>query len=249
MTRLAFALEAAYVAGRSTLALFGTGHVVDRKEDDSPVTQADRQAEAIIRDLIKSKFPEDGIYGEEEGKSGDQSRRWVIDPIDGTKSFVSGVPLYATLLSFEEDEKTTVGVAYFPALDLMLHAEQGHGAFANGRPIRVSETGNMKDAVLCSGSVRTFDTQGRIAPYLELSRRCLAMRTWCDAYGHALVAMGHVEAMIDPIVQPYDISAVSLIVQEAGGRFTAFDGLDNPQGEAISSNQAIHQEVIGAFIG
>lgn len=227
--------------------MFGTGHAVDRKEDDSPVTEADRRAEQILRDLIRRRFPEDGLYGEEEGKSGDQSHRWVIDPIDGTKSFVSGVPLYATLLSYELDEVATIGISYFPALDLMLYAEKGSGTFANGRRVTASHKSNLKDSVLCSGSVRTFESQDRLGGYLQLGRECLAMRTWCDAYGHALVAMGHVEAMIDPTVQPYDISAMSVILPESGAKFTAFDGSENPQGEAISAGPAIHAAIIGAF--
>lgn len=234
-------------AGKSTLPVFGTGHAVDRKADDSPVTEADREAERILRRLIGSSYPGDGIYGEEEGQVGDQSRRWVLDPIDGTKSFVSGVPLYSTLVSFEEDGRATLGVAYFPVLDLILWGERGAGAFANGQPIRVSETGRLSDAVLCSGSVRTFEMQGRLSGYLTLGRECLAMRTWCDAYGHALVAMGHVAAMIDPRVEHYDISAVGVIVEEAGGMFTSFAGEANPLGEAISTNRALHREVLGAF--
>lgn len=245
--RLDFAIRAAREAGKSTLSIFGSGHAVDRKADDSPVTEADREAERILRRLIGAAYPGEGIYGEEEGESGRQDRRWVLDPIDGTKSFISGVPLYATLVSFEEQGSATLGVAYFPALDLTLWSEVGAGAFADGNPIRVSDTDRLGDCVLCSGSVRTFEAQGRLEGYLSLARQCLAMRTWCDAYGHALVAMGRVAAMIDPRVEHYDISAVGVIVREAGGCFTAFDGTDHPSGEAISSNAAIHPAIIEAF--
>jgi histidinol-phosphatase len=192
-------------------------------------------------------YPEDGLFGEEEGQEGDQSRRWVIDPIDGTKSYVSGVPLYATLLSFEVSGRAEIGVAFFPALDLMVYAERGGGAFANGRQISASAKTRVSDAVLCSGSVRTFEAQNRLKGYLSLGRECLAMRTWCDAYGHVLVAMGQVEAMIDPIVQPYDISALSVIVEEAGGRFSSFEGNADPSGEAISACPGIYSAIIGAF--
>lgn len=242
--RLDFALEAAYEAGRSTLALFATGMTVDRKSDDSPVTAADRGAERILRERIAARFPEDGIYGEEEGESGSQDRRWVIDPIDGTKSFICGVPLYSTLLSFEEEGRATLGISYFPALDLMVYAESGGGAFANGRPIRVSSKDRLSDAVICSGSVKNLEARGALPGYLELGNRVLAVRTWCDAYGHALVAMGRVEAMIDPVVAHYDISAMNVIVREAGGRFTSFADTDYPEGEAISTNAGLHDAIM-----
>lgn len=242
--RLNFALDAAYEAGRSTLALFATGLTVDRKSDASPVTDADRGAERILRERIAAKYPQDGIYGEEEGKSGGQSRRWVIDPIDGTKSFISGVPLYSTLLSYEVEDKAILGIAFFPALDLMVYAENGLGAFANGRQIGVSDKSDLKDAVICSGSVKNLDARGSLPGYLELGKKVLAVRTWCDAYGHALVAMGRVEAMIDPVVEHYDISAVNLIVREAGGRFTAFDGSPDPTGEAVATNAALNKEIL-----
>jgi histidinol-phosphatase len=245
--RLAFALDAVYQAGRSTLALFGTGHAVERKADASPVTEADREAERILRDLIAARWPGEGIFGEEEGKSGNQDRRWVIDPIDGTKSFVSGVPLYATLLSFEEAGRATVGVAYFPALDLMLCAEKGQGALADGRAIAVSAKTTLADSVVCCGSVRSFESRGHLEGYLRIWREVLALRTWCDAYGHALVAMGRVEAMLDPVVEHYDVSSMRLIVEEAGGIFCGFDGGDSPNREAISVNRALHRDILERF--
>lgn len=245
--RLAFALDTAYQAGRSTLALFGTGHAVERKADASPVTEADREAERIMRGLIAARWPGEGIFGEEEGKSGDQSRRWVIDPIDGTKSFVSGVPLYATLLSYEEEGRATVGVAYFPALEMILYAESGSGAFADGRLIRVSAKSSLGDSVVCTGSVKSFESRGLLEGYLSIGRQVLAMRTWCDAYGHALVAMGRVEAMLDPVVEHYDISAMRLIVEEAGGVFCGFDGGDSPEREAISVCTGLRATILERF--
>lgn len=247
--RLNFALDAAYEAGRSTLALFATSMSVDRKGDDSPVTEADRGAERILRERIAARYPEDGIYGEEEGKSGVQDRRWVIDPIDGTKSFICGVPLYSTLLSFEVEGKAILGISYFPALDLMVFAEERGGAFANGRPIRVSEKSELGDAVICSGSVKNLEARGNLPGYLQLGEKALAIRTWCDAYGHALVAMGRVEAMIDPVVAHYDISAMNVIVREAGGRFTSFDDRDHPEGEAISTNARLHDRIMECLRG
>ncbi len=243
--RLAFALETAYLAGRSTLAHFGTV-AFDLKSDASPVTVADREAEAMIRARIASAYPREAILGEEEGgaQTGD---RWVIDPIDGTKSFVCGVPLYATLLSYEQEGEPIVGVAYFAALDLMVYGEKGRGAHANGRPIRVSATTDLSRATLCCGGHRSMDQHGRASGFLDLAKRTLATRTWGDAYGHCLVAMGRVEAMVDPVVSVWDLSAVGLIVEEAGGRFTDFAGNLRPTSEAVSSNDLLHDLLLEAF--
>jgi histidinol phosphatase-like enzyme (inositol monophosphatase family) len=244
--RLAFALEAAFKGGRSTLAYFNTGVEVEDKSDLSPVTIADRDAERLIRQQIASVYPHEAILGEEEG--GEQTPdRWVIDPIDGTKSFVCGVPLYATLLSYEQDGQPILGVAYFPALDELVYAELGKGAFWNGRPCRVSPKTNLSDSYLSSGSPGSMIEHGRWPGFEKLVKTSRASRTWSDAYGHMLVATGRVEAMIDPIVNPWDISAVSLIVREAGGRFTDFRGGESLADEAISSNGVLHDEILRAF--
>ncbi|MCX7801179.1 MAG: hypothetical protein N2109_12665 [Fimbriimonadales bacterium] len=247
--RLAFALDAAWKAGRFTLGLFGTGAAVHLKADRTPVTEADRGAERLLREAIRSAYPGEAIYGEEEGQSGGGDARWVIDPIDGTKSFVCGVPLYATLLSFEEGGVPLLGVACFPALGEVLYAERGAGAFWNGRPARVSERPSLEGAVLSVGSHMGLVRTGRLEGFLRLAERALATRTWCDAFGHALVATGRVEAMVDPIVERYDVSALQVIVEEAGGRFTDFRGRPNPSSEALASNGLVHDELIGAFSG
>lgn len=244
--RLAFALDAAYKAGRSTLALFNTGVRVDAKQDKSPVTEADRQAERIIRGLIQASFPGEAVLGEEEGASGSGLDRWVIDPIDGTKSFVCGVPLYATLLSYEIEQQSVLGVCYLPALDEMIYAELRQGCFWNGRPCRVSQRTSIKGGTISSGSHHSLAKFARMDGFLKLAGRAMASRTWSDAYGHALVATGRVEAMVDPVVNPWDISAMKIIVREAGGRFTNFIGVE-AESEAISSNGLVHDEVLEAF--
>ncbi|MEQ1936181.1 MAG: inositol monophosphatase family protein [Fimbriimonadaceae bacterium] len=242
--RLQFAMDIALEAGNSTLAYFQSDLEVSFKADDSPVTLADRNAESILRKRISQRFPEDGIYGEEEGQSGDQTRRWVLDPIDGTKSFICGVPLFATLVAFEDDSHRQIGVAFFPALDLMVSAEIGGGARCNGELIHVSRKAEISTSVICTGSVSTFRKRSKLDGYLKLSDEALASRTWCDAYGHCLVAMGRVEAMIDPRVEPYDIAAVQVIVTEAGGKVTTFDGGNDPQTDAISSNGLLHDLIL-----
>lgn len=245
--RLAFALDAAYRAGRSTLAHFQTGVHVESKADATPVTVADRQAEAIIRELIAERFPGEAILGEEEGGASDAGDRWVIDPIDGTKSFVCGVPLYATLLSYERDGEPTLGICYFPALDEMLYAERGQGAFFNGRPCRVSGQDRLEGSVLSCGGLGSMSKHGRWPVFERLGEIALATRSWSDAYGHALVATGRVDAMLDPVVNPWDISAVSLIVREAGGRFTTFDGDEALGVEALSTNGHLHEALLSLY--
>ena len=252
--RLAFAVETAVLAGKSTLAHFQAGAAVDLKEDETPVTVADRNAERLIRELVAKKYPNERLVGEEEG--GDQSvpDRWIVDPIDGTKSFISGVPLYATLLSYEVDFQPVVGVAYFPALDELLYAEVGQGAYFNGRPARVSEKREVKGGVVCCGGHRSMIQHGRWDGLARVAERAMATRTWSDAYGHALVATGRVEAMLDPIVSRWDISAVTLITREAGGVVTNFSNGEalkpthaDGHYELVASNGRVHEELIEAF--
>jgi histidinol-phosphatase len=245
--RLAFALEAAYAAGRGTLAHFNLLAGYEVKADGSPLTIADRQAEGEIRRRIEQTYPGEAILGEEEGGKEEPGSRWVIDPIDGTKSFVCGVPLYGTLLSYEQDGRALLGVCYFPALDEVVYAERGYGAYWNGRPCRVSEVSSLVRATLCCGSHSSMHAHGRDQAFLKLAEQAMATRTWGDAYGHMLVATGRVEAMIDPVVKPWDLSAVSVIVEEAGGRCTDFRGAADPRYEAISSNGILHETLIHAF--
>lgn len=246
--RLAFALDAAVEAGRLTLAWFQGAAGFELKDDASPVTAADRAAERRLRDRIESAFPGEPILGEEEGgvQSGEQ---WVIDPIDGTKSFVCGVPLYAVLLSYEDAQGPLIGVSYFPALDWLVYAERGQGAFANGRPIRVSPQTNLDEVVICVGGHRSLEKHDRLEGFQKVAREVMATRTWGDAYGHCMVAAGRAHAMVDPVVSKWDISAVNLIVEEAGGQFTDFSGKRLPQTEAVSSNGALHEWLLEQFHG
>jgi histidinol phosphatase-like enzyme (inositol monophosphatase family) len=249
--RLAFALDAATRAGRSTLSYFQSGVEVDLKSDSTPVTVADRGAEQLIRNLIAKSFPGESILGEEEGGDSSAPNRWIIDPIDGTKSFISGVPLYATLLSYEENFVPILGVAFFPALNEILFAEVGRGAYFNGREARVSRIAAVAGSVLCCGGLKSMVDHGRWEGFAQLSQRTMATRTWSDAYGHALVATGRVEAMIDPIVSRWDVSALKVIVEEAGGKMTDFGGGEalatSKQLAVVSTNGRIHGEVLEAF--
>ena len=245
--RLAFALDAAFLAGRLTLRHFQTDTPVELKPDITPVTEADKEAEKLIRASIEKKYPGETVLGEEQGLHGASDDRWVVDPIDGTKSFISGVPLYATLLSYEVAGEPEIGVCYFPALDEMIYAQRGQGAFWNGRQAQVSGQQEFKGSRISCGSILTLERQGRLSKLIELGLDSLLIRTWCDAYGHALVATGRIDVMLDPIVKRWDISAMSLIVREAGGKFTDFQGGEPLADEVISSNGHLHPAALGAF--
>lgn len=244
--RLAFAIETARAAGWGTIALFQRGASYELKDDLTPITQADIDAEALIRAEIAKQFPGEEIIGEEQGGS-NAPERWVIDPIDGTKSFVAGIPTYATLISYEQVGEPVLGVCYFPALDEIVYAERGNGCFWNGRPCNISGKVHIENAILCCGSHHTMVEAGRMDGFLSLADKAFATRGMTDAYGHALVATGRTDAMIDPVVLPWDVSAMSVIVREAGGSFVDFKGNDKLSSEAISCTPGIQQTILEAY--
>lgn len=254
--RLAAAIEIAVAAGRSTLAHFGQPLDIERKADASPVTVADRAAERLAREMISADFPGEAVLGEEEGETGVSRDRWVIDPIDGTKSFVCGVPLYATLISYEQDGVPILGVVYLPALNELVYAECGGGCYWNGRVARVSPHPLLEGSTVCIAGHKSM-YQYKLSEGMErLTKRTMATRTWSDAYGHVLVATGRVAAMIDPVVERYDISAIIPIIQEAGGQVSTLGG-DNPLQPAhadgryqlVSSNGAVHNDLLETLRG
>ncbi|MCW5943663.1 MAG: hypothetical protein KIS66_15635 [Fimbriimonadaceae bacterium] len=247
--RLAFALDAVHRAGRATLPYFQTGTATEMKADATPVTVADRTAERIVREAIAKAYPGESILGEEEGGAFDAADRWVLDPIDGTKSFVAGVPLYATLLSYEVDQVPVVGACYFPALDEMLYAEAGAGAFFNGRPCRVSTKTDLAQTTICVAGHRGLDKRGLTDGFVRIARQVMATRSWCDAYGHALVATGRVEAMVEPAVSRWDVSPIELIVREACGRYTSLAGKPGIHDDALSSNGLLHDWILETLGG
>ena len=250
--RLEFALDAARKAGDSTLVHFRNRIGWELKGDASPVTIADKEAEQLLRDALAVTFPGETILGEEQGLTGSGSTRWIIDPIDGTKSFVAGVPLYATLLAYEIDGVPELGVCYFPALGEMVYASRGNGTFFNGKRCKVSSRESVGGSILACGGPLSMQKYGRWDGFARLSESALTSRTWSDAYGHALVATGRVDAMIDPVVSRWDLSAIRVIVEEAGGKFTDFAGGDPfDRGdfglEAISSNGLVHEAILEAY--
>lgn len=249
---LDFATETAYLAGRLTLGYFQAGVQTDFKADDTPVTVADRKAEELIRRRIEERYPQYAIVGEEYGeKKGEgASHRWFVDPIDGTKSFVRGVPLYAVLIGLEIEGTVEVGVAYFPALDEMVAAASGEGCWWNGRRARVSEVATLREAVVAYTDVANFERYGRTEEWRRIKEAAYYRAGWCDAYGHMLVATGRVEVMLDPIMSAWDCGPFPPILKEAGGYFGDWQGNTTIYGgEAMSTTQLLLPEVMAVMHG
>ncbi|MDG1401127.1 MAG: inositol monophosphatase family protein, partial [Candidatus Binatia bacterium] len=212
-------------AGELTLKYFGKDIAVETKADDSPVTVADRGAEALIREGLEAAFPDDGILGEELGeKKGSSVRRWIIDPIDGTQSFIRGVPFYGTLVGLEMGEEVPLGIMGFPALSMNLWAVQGQGAWRDGQRLRVSEVDQLADATVLSTDASPGHFGNEAEAFGRILERCGRQRGWGDCYGYALVAMGQAEAMFDPILAPWDCAPMLPILEEAGGVFVDWRG-------------------------
>ncbi|MEZ4517597.1 MAG: histidinol-phosphatase [Chloroflexota bacterium] len=250
-TLLDFALDAAWQAGQLTLAHFQTGITAERKADNSPVTLADRQAEQKLRELITIRWPDHGIIGEEFGQDHSSNRyTWILDPIDGTKSFVSGVPLYSVLVALVDNEEPVLGVIHFPGLKETIYARRGGGCYWNGRKVQVSTVSTLSDAVLLASDMDTFAKYGRQAPWQQLIDRTYIQRTWGDAYGYALVATGRAEIMLDPAMSLWDCGPLQVIMEEAGGTFTNWDGEPTIYGgNAIATNGLLHQQVMDIIHG
>ena len=206
------------------------------------MTEADRLVEATLRERLGRARPGDGVLGEEYGASGAGGRRWIVDPIDGTRNYARGVPVWATLVALEEEGTVRVGVVSAPALGRRWWAARGGGAFALGEPIRVSGVGRVEDAVLCFALEQ---------PLPELARRCWHPRAFGDFWAHMLVAEGAVDGAIDAVgVSVWDLAAVQVVVEEAGGRFTDAAGAARPDGgTGISSNGLLHDELLAAAAG
>lgn len=243
---LGFAVELARDAGEITLKYFRSSLTPEQKADGSFVTRADREAEAFIRARLEESYPDDAVLGEEEGtREGTSGRRWIIDPLDGTYSFVHGVPLYGVLIGLEIDEEPRIGVVNLPALDEIVYAARGQGCFWNGARARVSSTGRLEEALLLSTDFGTCERYG-FGPAAEaLQRRAAARRTWGDCYGHVLVATGRADVMLDPVMNIWDCAPLLPIMEEAGGTFTDWRGAKSIHGgNAISTNGALFDEVM-----
>jgi len=248
---LALALALADTADALTLRRFRAADLhVQTKPDDTPVSEADHAVETAVRDRLAVDRPGDAIIGEEFGVSGAGRRRWIIDPIDGTKSFVRGVPAWATLLALEVDDEVVVGVASAPALRRRWWARTGGGAFANGDPIHVSTVARLADAHVCAPSVRAFERAGLDAGFRSLIRGSGHVSGFADFWGHVLVAEGAADVMVEPTLARWDVAALQPIVAEAGGRLSDFRGApwadDAP---CLTTNGSLHQAAVDALAG
>jgi myo-inositol-1(or 4)-monophosphatase len=243
---LEFATSLAYRAGRLTLGYFNTGIEPEVKADKSPVTAADRAAESLIRGEIERTYPGHAIVGEEYGEGGGigSAFRWIIDPIDGTKSFLRGVPLYGVLIGLEIEGNVRAGAVYIPPLDEMLYAAEGLGAWWNGRRARVSDVSTLDRACVCYTSHHNFPRRAPGA-WERLASTAYMMRGWSDAYGYVLAATGRVEACLDPILAVWDCGPYPVIFREAGGFFGSWSGAEgHTHGEGLACNAAIKDQMV-----
>jgi histidinol-phosphatase len=247
---LRLALELADLADALTLERFRASDlVVETKPDLTPVSEADLAVERLLRKRLVEERPGHAVLGEEFGAGGGRgpegAARWIIDPIDGTKNYVRGIPVYATLIAVERDGGPAVGVASAPALGRRWWAARGAGAFANGVPLRVSRVVRLEDAQLVHSSISSWTRHGLRDRFLELERRCWRGRGFGDFWMHMLVAEGAVDAAAEPEVSLWDVAAVQVIVEEAGGRFTNLAGVPRADGgSAVSTNGLLHDEVL-----
>ena len=240
----------ARVAGEVALRHYHRGVTVETKKDGTPVSVADRQAEEAARAWLEKHCPEDGILGEELGATRPEARRrWILDPIDGTKTFVRRVPLWGTLVALAEGENVLAGAAYFPAVDELVVAAQGAGCLWNGRPARVSGVSKLSEALVLTTDAR-MGTGAQIRELEGLCARAGLVRTWGDCYGYLLLATGRAEVMVDSIMAPWDSAALQPIIEEAGGVFTDWSGRRTAfGGSVVASNAALAAEVRAALGG
>ncbi|MBW8771103.1 MAG: histidinol-phosphatase [Gemmatimonadetes bacterium] len=245
--RIAPAAELARLTGTVALRHYRSRLTVETKADGSPVTEADRAAETAARAWVRSRFPDDGVLGEELGEERPGApRRWVIDPIDGTKSFVRGTPLWGSLVALCEGTRVLAGAAYFPAVDEMVAAAPGAGCWWNGSRCYVSTIDALAKATVLTTDERFRERPERRAGWRALSDAAAVSRTWGDCFGYLLVATGRAEVMCDPVMSPWDAAALQPIIEEAGGTFTDWDGVATAfGGSVVATNRALDTEVRG----
>jgi histidinol-phosphatase len=250
--RLQSMIDVALAAGKLTLTFYRNADlVIEAKADESPVTIADKSAEQLVRKLIREAYPDDTVQGEEFADAVGASRyRWIVDPIDGTKSFVCGVPLYSTLLALLIDDKPFAGIIVIPALGETICAAYGLGCWYRATDdspwtcATVSNKSAMNAAVLLTSQRDLFARRNREADFVAIENECWVSRTWGDGYGYLLVATGRAEIMIDPMCNPWDIAAMGPIMKEAGGRFTDWNGTDSiSSGDGFATNGLLHDRV------
>lgn len=243
------AIEIAALGGDSTLKFFNKSFDLEFKDDLSPVTNADRNAEILMREAIKSRFPDHGIIGEEFGSEREDAEYvWVLDPIDGTQSFIHGVPFYTTLIGILVKGEPQAGVIYAPALQEMVSAATGTGCFLNRKQVQVRKCDKLKDATFLTTDMKHVYKHGFIKPFEKLLEKTRIHRTWGDAYGHMMVATGRADIMFDPILNLWDAAALLPVVKEAGGSYFDVNGNETIRsGSAISANPALKELILSNF--
>jgi histidinol-phosphatase len=243
------ALRFTKLAGDHTLTYFRKQIEVEYKGDDSPVTRADREAEEILRRLIMEHYPDHGIVGEEYGVYRPESRiQWILDPVDGTMSFIHGIPLYTTLVGILVDGIPEIGLIYAPAMDEMVDAARGMGTRLNGSSVSVRQCDSLDKATFLTTDIRNIELYGFGVAHNSLAQACYAHRTWGDAYGHLMVATGRADVMLDPVLNIWDAAPLSTILREAGGVFMTRDGVEDIHaGHGISTGLGLKNEILNVL--
>ena len=238
-------VEAACAGGEVALAHFRRGTEATLKPDGSPVTEADRETEEVIARTLGAAFPEHGVLGEELGARGPSERRFIVDPIDGTRNFIRGIPLWATLVALEEHGEVTAGVVYQPVTRDLHTARRGQGAFLNGQRLQVSRIAALEEATLIHGTLGALRREGYWDAFLRLVDSTRLQRGFGDFLCYTMVAEGKGEIALSPGVKPWDLAAVKILVEEAGGRFTDLDGRPTIySGTALATNGRLHDAVL-----
>jgi histidinol-phosphatase len=239
------AVEAARAAGEVALKYYRAGFAVTLKPDLTPVTQADREAEQVICDILGRALPDHGFLGEELGARGTSERRWIVDPIDGTQNFVRHIPVWATLIALEAAGDVTVGVIHNPVTGDLYTARRGGGAYHNGVPLRVSPRATLGEAQLIHAGLDILRRSGYWEGFVRLVDATGRQRGFGDYYGYTLVAEGKAEVYLEADLKPWDLAACRLLVEEAGGRFTDFDGRPTIYtGTSLASNGHLHESAL-----
>ena len=244
------AISAARAAEEIIMHYYGGDYASRLKPDHTPVTQADEEAEEAIARTIRAQFPEHGFLGEETGEQDRASDYcWIVDPVDGTKNYIRGIPLFGTQIALMHRGVLQLGVSNMPAMGELLHAERGQGAYLNGMRVKVSDVGDLGGAQVSFGGLDYFDAAGRLDAAVTVVRGAGRIRAFGDAYAYHLVATGRCEAVLEAHIKIWDIAALSVIVEEAGGRCTDLDGvgIGTETGSMLATNGRVHEKLLAVF--
>jgi histidinol-phosphatase len=243
-------IAAAQAAGEIAMKYYRSGFDVTIKADQTPVTQADREAEQAIKGVLGRALPDYGFLGEEFGEEGPKDRRFIIDPIDGTKNFIRRIPIWAVLIGLEEGGQVTAGVVFNPVSGEMLWARKGDGAWADTERLKVSDLRTLEEATLLHADLHLLRQAGYWDPFVRLVDGCRRTRGFGDYYGYGLVASGKAEVYLETDLKPWDAAPMKILVEEAGGRLTDFSGRPNIyDGSVLATNGRLHDEALALLRG